>query len=250
MPLETRHIKLTVSYEGTDFHGFQKQEEDIRTVQSEIERALEELLGRKIEIFGASRTDAGVHALGQVVSFDCETGIPPDRIAPALRPLLPPDLGAVCSEEAPAGFHARFSATGKMYCFVINRSRAPMPFLRHAALNVREELDVSRMSAAAKHFIGEHDFSAFRNQGSQPSDPVRILDSFELKEAGPFLIIIVHGSAFLYRMVRNLAGTILEVGRGRIEPDAIPEIIASKDRAAAGPTLQPHGLYLVRVDYD
>jgi len=249
MPSGTRKIKLTVSYDGFCFHGFQRQGSGHRTVQSELESALGELLGRETETFGASRTDAGVHALGQVVHFSAETGIPPERIAPSLRSYLPYDLSAVGSEEAAPDFHARFSATGKLYFYIVNRSKYPMPFLRHAALHVHGELDIGRMKEALKYFIGEHDFSAFRNLGSQPSDPVRAIDVFDLKENGPFLIFSVHGSAFLYRMVRNLVGTVIEVGRRRIEPEEISEIIAKKDRSMAGPTLPPQGLYLIRVDY-
>lgn len=249
MPSENRKTKLIVAYDGTLFHGFQRQKEGHRTVQSELERAIEELTGKKIEVYGASRTDAGVHALGQVVHFETDSPIPPENMAAALRRHLPPDISAVCSEEAAPDFHARFSATGKLYFYIINRSESPMPFLRHAALHVPEDLDMRRMSDALKYFVGEHDFSAFRNQGSQDSDPVRTIHTFEMKEHGPFLIFKVHGTAFLYKMVRNLVGTVLEAGFGRIEPERIPEIIASKDRDAAGPTLPPHGLYLVRVDY-
>lgn len=249
MPLESCRIKLTVAYDGSGFHGFQRQE-GRRTVQSELERALEELFGRRIETFGASRTDAGVHALGQVIHFTVESPLPAERAARAVRSHLPRDIVAVESEAVPDDFHARFSAVGKRYLYVIDRSPAPMPFLRHAATALQGAPDVSRMSGSLKYFLGEHDFSAFRNEGSQPSNPVRAIHEFTLEEHGLFLMFRVRGSSFLYRMVRNLVGTVVEVGRGRMSPESIPEIIAAKDRSRAGPTMPPQGLYLAGVEYD
>lgn len=244
-----RNIKLSIRYDGTEFHGFQRQDGGVRTAQGEIEKALRSLLGEEIETAGAARTDAGVHALGQVVSFQTATNIPPDKIAPALRRLLPPDLQTVSSEEAAVDFNARFSAKGKEYNYIFCRTGASVPFLRNLALHVRSALDVEEMKKALAFLEGEHDFSAFRNEGSTPTKPVRTITSTSVTESGFLLIISVCGSGFLYKMVRNIAGMALEVGRGKLKAETVPEIIESRDRSLAGPTLPPHGLYLIRVDY-
>lgn len=247
---ESKNIKLTVSYDGAGFHGFQRQEGDIRTVQGEIERALRELTGEDIETAGAARTDAGVHALGQALSFRAAIKIPPDRVAPALGPLLPEDLRTVSSEEAPPDFNARFSAAGKEYHYVFYHSPAPIPFLRRHALHLKRRPDAEAMRAAAAHIVGEKDFSCFRNEGSAPSSPVRTIFSASVEENGCFIIMKVHGSGFLYKMVRNIAGTLLEAGEGKRAAGDISALIEAKDRALAGPTLPPQGLYLMKVFYN
>jgi tRNA pseudouridine38-40 synthase len=245
----SRKIKLIVSYDGTAFHGYQKQPDGLRTVQSELERALGEFLGEEIEVFGASRTDAGVHAIGQVVHFTTEKPVPPERVSQALRRYLPVDIAAVSSEAAGEDFHARFSARGKLYFYMINRSASPAPFVRNNAYSYSGRLDVEKISSALQALAGEHDFAAFTNKGSEPTTTVRTMFSLEVKESGGFLVFAVRGSGFLYRMMRNIVGTMIEVGRGRIEPEAIRDIIESGDRGKAGPTAPPQGLYLVKVYY-
>jgi tRNA pseudouridine38-40 synthase len=249
MPSGHRKVKLVVSYDGTAFHGFQKQPGDLRTVQSELETALGMLLEESVEVFGASRTDAGVHAVGQVVHFTTEKQLPPERISVALRRWLPPDITAAHSEAADDDFHARFSARGKLYHYLINRSAAPPPFLRNIACNVHGALDLGTMERALGHLAGEHDFSAFMNKGSEPSTTVRTMFDLSLMENDSFLVFSLHGSGFLYRMVRNIVGTMLEVGRGRLDPDEVRDILDSGDRGRAGQTAPPQGLYLIRVDY-
>lgn len=241
---------MIVSYDGTHFHGFQRQPGEMRTVQGELERSLEELLGERAEVYGASRTDAGVHAIGQVVHFTTESRIPPERIARALGRYLPDDLAAVDSSPGDEAFHARFSAVGKLYHYLINRSPAPSLLLRNAAHSAPGPLDVPKMAEALKLLIGEHDFSAFGNKGSAPASPVRRMYRLGVDEKGGFLVFRLHGSGFLYKMARNIVGTMLEVGRGRLKPEEIGEILLSRDRDAAGPAAPPNGLYLVRVFYD
>lgn len=242
-------MKLTIQYDGALFHGFQKQKDGTRTVQGDLEEALGKLTGAPAPTEGAGRTDAGVHALGQVVSFKTTTAIPPEKIAPALREHLPADIQAARSEQAGDDFSARFSARAKEYRYYLYNTDAPVPMLRNYALFEPGELDLDAMAAALRAMEGRRDFSALRNEGSSPSDPVKTLYRTEIGRRDCFLEIVVYGSGFLYKMVRNIVGAALEVGRGRRGPEWIGEVLESKDRKRAGRTVPPHGLYLYRVDY-
>ncbi len=246
-----RTIKLVLQYDGTGFHGFQRQKasENVRTVQGEIDRALGELTGVVVETHGASRTDAGVHALGQVVSFETDCGIPGDRFAAAVRRFLPEDLQTVGSWEMEDGFHARFSNCGKEYMYLAYGGVAENPVLRRRALLVRGRFDMDRASRAFEAFEGTHDFSALRNVGSGPANPVKTIHVASVREENGFYVFRVRGSGFLYKMVRNMVGTAIGAARGEIEPEDVPRIIAGGSRAEAGKTLPPHGLYLVKVLY-
>lgn len=245
-----KKIKLVIQYDGAGFHGFQKQKTGERTAQGEMDFALEQLLGAPVESVGAARTDTGVHAFGNVMSFFADTTIPPDKIAPALRPILPEDLQAVSSSEQAADFDARFSATGKEYRYVLYEAPARVPFLRGRAHRAISPLDVGAMKEALKLMEGERDFSCFRNMGSVQSAPMRNIFYTDVERYGIFATVVVRGSGFLYKMVRNIAGTALDVGLGRIKPEEIPGIIEGKNRADAGPTLPPGGLYLAEVYYE
>lgn len=243
------NIKLTLSYDGSGFHGFQKQKGGERTVQGELERALGALAGEAGETVGASRTDAGVHALGQCVSFRYAGPVPPDRVAAALNTLLPRDVTAAVSEAAPDDFHARFSTVAKTYCYVCVESPHVVPVFRGLALNLPRRLDRERVRDALGAFIGTHDFSAFANVSDTPRDPVKTIHAFELVERPPFLVFRVTGSGFLYRMVRNMAGAAIEAGAGRCDAERIRAALADRGRAPGIPTLPPQALYLVRVHY-
>lgn len=244
-------IKLTLEYDGTGFHGFQKQPEGaVRTVQGELETALCTLAGRPVQVHGAGRTDAGVHALGQVASFEWSGCVPAERVAPALGPLLPPDLAATHSEAAPEGFHAQFSAVAKTYAYLCYAARHPAPLLRHRALHVPPAFDPERAAAALAPFTGTHDFSAFENAGSSPRDPVKTIHAFTLEMRPPFFVFLVTGTGFLYRQVRNMAGAAVEAGLGKTDAQGVARALESHDRSLGGPTLPAHGLYMVRVFYD
>lgn len=240
---------MIVRYDGSDFHGFQRQA-GLRTVQGELEAALEGLLGERVELSASSRTDAGVHAAGQSVSFRYSgAGAPPDRLAAALLRRLPADVSAVSSREAPEDFDARFSAKGKEYVYVCYRSAVEVPGLRRYATAVSEGLDAGEMSRAAALFEGERDFSSFGNNSGVERDPVKRICGARVVERGRFVFIRVVGSGFLYKMVRTIAGTLLEVGEGRRRAEDIPVIIEARNRGAAGRTAGAAGLHLARVFY-
>jgi tRNA pseudouridine38-40 synthase len=245
-----RTIKLVVEYDGTDLSGWQRQENG-PTVQQHLEEVLARMTGGPVEVVGASRTDAGVHALGQVASFETGSSIPIDGFRMGMNSLLPPAIAVVSAEEVEAGFHARFSARGKHYRYAILTRSSRSPTARHQVWHKGgARLDLAAMRAAAAALPGERDWSAFRAAGCTARTAVRRIDSVDLVEPSPHRVDIeVRGNAFLRNMVRILAGTLVEVGLGRIEPGQIGEIVASRDRTRAGPTAPPHGLTLVEVLY-
>ena len=244
------NVKMVIQYDGTRFCGFQRQKQGERTVQDTLEGALAELTGGPIKTDGAGRTDSGVHALGQVVSFRSGARVPAERIARALRRYLPDDLQAVSSEAVEADFHARFSAKGKEYQYTIYQAEAPIPTLRRYALYVPGRLDVDEMRRALSFMEGTRDFSALGNEGTSKGNPVKTIFSAQVEVKGRLIIFRVHGSGFLYRMVRNIVGTALEVGRGKESADWIPGLLDRGDRSAAGPAIGPQGLCLMKVDYE
>jgi len=255
MPL--RNIKLTLQYDGSDFHGWQRQP-GFRTVQGELEKALELILRTPVLTEGASRTDAGVHALGQVANFATETDMPPERIAAAVNSKLPADAIIIEASDADPEFSSRFRALGKIYRYFILNSSTAAPSLRRQVLHEHHELDIEKMSCAAQLVRGERDYVSFGAQTSEDQNTVCDIRHVTVTEVacpllgetpGRLLRIEVMGNRFLYKMVRTIAGTLLEAGKGRFEPKAIADIIEARDRGRAGPTLKPHGLYLVKVLY-
>jgi len=247
-----RHIRLVVEYDGTALHGWQRQANG-PTVQQHLEESLAKLLTHEVQVVGASRTDAGVHARGQVASFRTERPIPLHGIRRGLNSLLPSSIAIRAAEEVPDDFHPRFSATGKHYRYSIYRAPDRSPRWRGRAWHHPDPLDVARMRAGAEALLGEHDFAAFRAAGCTARTTMRRIDAIDLSAApeDPELLRVdVRGNAFLRNMVRILVGTLTEVGRGYRDPAQVAEILASKDRTRAGITAPAHGLELIEVRYD
>lgn len=244
-----RRIHLTVEYDGTNYAGWQRQA-NAMTVQEKLEIAIERLTGETVNVSGASRTDAGVHALGQSAHFDTESRIPADKFSFALNTMLLPDIRVTMSEEVPPEFHARFSGKGKRYRYLIHAAPHASALGRLTHAHVIYPLDVEKMRAEARDLIGTHDFAAFAASGSVVKDTVRTIWRAEIRQDGPEIELIVEGSGFLYNMVRIIAGTLIGVGSGKIEPGAFRRAIASGNRLDLGITAPAHGLTLMEVFYD
>lgn len=245
-----RHIRLVVEYDGSQLHGWQRQH-NAPTVQEHLETALAKLLTHEAPVVGASRTDAGVHARGQVASFRTDRPIPLHGIRRGLNSLLPDTIAVRDASEVPEDFHPRFSATGKHYRYTILARPERSPRYRTYAWHHPEPLNLPAMEQAARALIGEHDFSAFRAAGCTAHTTMRRVDSIALTRVHPHLLEIdIRGNAFLRQMVRIIVGTLTEVGTGRRPPAQVAEILASKDRTKAGITAPAHGLELVEVRYD
>lgn len=246
-----RNIKLTVAYDGTAYYGFQEQRgTGLPTIQEVLEKSLSTLAGRRVQVIGAGRTDAGVHARGQVVNFDAGGwGIPTDRIPLALNGVLPGDIAAVTAGEAPENFHARFSARLKEYRYTLHNSRQPDPFLRRYSYFFPRDLEIEAMAAAAEYLKGKNDFSAFKAEGTPVKSTVRNLHEIRIGRSGDLIHLVFLGEGFLHHMVRIITGTLLEVGLKKYPPRLVAEILASGDRTRAGPTAPPQGLCLIKVYY-
>jgi tRNA pseudouridine38-40 synthase len=245
-----RQIRLVVEYDGTGLCGWQRQANG-PTVQGHLEAALAKLVQHEVAVTGASRTDAGVHARGQVASFRTERPIPVHGIRRGLNSLLPPEIAVREAAEVDGDFHPRFSATGKLYRYTVLASPDRSPRWRTRAWHVPEPLDRAAFLAGAAPLLGEHDFAAFRASGCTANTTIRRIDGIDLAEPEPGVLTVdVRGNAFLRNMVRILAGTLVEVGLGRRTPAQVAEILASLDRTKAGITAPAHGLELVEVRYD
>lgn len=244
-----KRFKCLVAYDGTQFSGYQVQPKK-RTVQSEMEAALKKLhKGKEVKVSASGRTDAGVHAKGQVIHFDSELDIPLPRWDIALNSLLPDDIVILSTEETNSSFHARFDAKGKEYRYFLRLSSQRDPFTRNYAYQYRYSLNLESMKAAASSLIGTHDFTSFCSAKTEVEDKVRELKEIELIEEDESLVFRFVGNGFLYNMVRILVGTLLEVGAGEREPHSMTKILEKRDRSFAGKTAPAHGLYLWRVFY-
>lgn len=239
-----RNFKLTIEYDGTDFHGWQVQP-DVRTVQGEIMSVLGEL-GRDVALTGAGRTDAGVHASGQVANALLETRHDVKTMARALNAKLPRDVSIKGIEEVPLSFNARFDARSRSYRYIITMRPTPL-WRRYFHHYWGGELDMGMMRRAARELVGEHDFSSFCSSADSSKTKVCRIMAAELYEAPPLLSFDITADHFLHTMVRSIVGTLIEIGAGK--PRVMKEIIERRERSAAGPTLPPNGLYLVRVRY-
>ncbi len=239
---------LKLSYLGTAYHGWQRQKNGV-TVQQRLEEAVEKTCSVKAHVSGCGRTDAGVHAEGYVASVRMDCSIPLDRLPFALNARLPDDIVVHAAHRVPPDFDARFSCLSKEYTYRIHNSPTRDPFLTDRAWFYPQALDVERMARAARYFVGEHDFSAVRSIGTPVRSPVREIYYLDVERRGELIEIFARANGFLYNMVRAIAGTLVFVGNGKLDPDAIPAILESKDREAAGPTAPACGLYMTALDY-
>jgi tRNA pseudouridine38-40 synthase len=254
-----QRFKITLQYDGTNYHGWQIQANAV-TIQGILEEALRRVTGRSDRITGAARTDAGVHALQQVASFSSPTSLDPRTLMRALNANIPEDIRVISASHAGEDFHPRYSALKKRYTYLITR---PGPFsvmIKRYSWQVREDLDTDAMKEAARMMTGRHDFSSFRAAGCSAGNPVRDLDSIEIEQTGhvdfmnfrfhaPLIRISVTARSFLRHMVRNIVGTLVDVGKGSTSADAIKDIIGAKDRSAAGRTAPANGLFLEKIVY-
>lgn len=259
-----RRIKLTIAYDGTNYRGWQIQqptashpEGTVPTIQGALQRALGELLpkeGNTIPVVGASRTDSGVHALGNVACFDTESTIPAANFPKAINRYLPADIRVMQADEVSMDFHPRFVPHEKCYEYRIDHGRVANPLTRLYAYHYTYPLDLERMRAAARELVGVHDFTSFVNPDSQVfehgGDAVREIYSVDILEEGTQLVIRIRGNGFLYHMIRIIVGTLLVIGNGRRAPEDIRTMLAAKDRTTAGPTVPAHGLCLCALNYD
>ena len=242
-----RNLKLTIQYDGMKYCGWQKQPNS-PGIQGTIEYAIYEITKEKVNITGSGRTDAGVHALGQVANFKTNSSIPVDRIPDALNAKLPKDISIVDCQEVSQEFHSRYSATGKIYRYLIYNKPYRSPLHKDTSYHVRYNLDVNKMRSEAKSLLGTHDFRGFMSSGSSVKDTVRTIRNITIEENEDLIVLEVEGNGFLYNMVRIIVGTLVDIGRGRIDK-SMEEIIASQDRGEAGHTAPAHGLFLKKVHY-
>lgn len=239
---------MIVAYEGTNYCGFQIQPNGI-TIEEILNKKLSELLKEPIKVIGASRTDSGVHAMGNVAVFDTNTRIPGEKIAFALNHILPEDIRIQGSCEVPPDFHPRFCNTRKTYEYKIVNKTFPIPTLRTIAHFEYYPMDIKRMQEAASYLVGEHDFKSFATAKIKVENTVREIYSLTVDEVGDMIVIRVMGNGFLYNMVRIIAGTLMEIGMKKLDPTIITAMLKGCDRSLAGPTAPAKGLTLVNIEY-
>jgi len=246
--MSKKRVRLTVAYDGTAYHGWQVQPGAV-TIESKLNECLSDLLKEEIQVIGASRTDSGVHARGNIAVFDTQARMPAEKISYALNQRLPEDIRIQKAEEVPLDWHPRHCDSRKTYEYRIYRGQFPMPLNRLYALFTYHKLDVEKMREAACYLVGEHDFKSFCQTGAQVETTVRRIYSLEVAEQEEDLVIRVCGGGFLYNMVRIIVGTLLEVGQGKRRPQDMQEILEKRDRSAAGPTAPAHGLTLIKYEF-
>ena len=243
-----RNIKITIEYDGKDFNGWQKQPEKLN-IQGEIERAIEIITKEKVNLIGSGRTDAGVNALNQIANFKIENDIPIEKIPYALNSQLKKSIRVKKAEVVDDRFNSRYNAKKKTYIYTINNSEQGTAIYRYMQYHYPIKLDENKMNEAAKYFIGEHDFKAFKASGTSSKSSVRTIYEAKVIREGELIKIILTGNGFLYNMVRIIAGTLVEVGEGKINTEDVNNIIDKKKKKNAGRTLPPTGLCLYNVEY-
>ncbi len=261
-----RNIKLTLEYDGTNYCGWQVQNDRQRTetreqkpenrirfkkraIQEVIEKALQRILQEKIKIIASGRTDSGVHASAQVANFRTKSKIPPQNIRRALNTYLPDDIAVINIEEIPLKFHSRFDARSKAYRYTILNRENPSALCRDFACHIRRKLDFNLMKRESRCLVGKHNFKSFQAQDKKEMASVRTIKRLRLSRSGDFINIEIEADGFLYNMVRNIIGTLVEIGRGRIKKGELKKILSAKNRKLAGPTAPAKGLCLIEVNY-
>lgn len=247
--MNERNIKIIIKYLGKNYHGWQKQFGE-KTIQGEIEKAAEKIFKQKIDLIGSGRTDAGVHALGQTANFKIKNNIPEEKVLYALNSNLPKDIRVVDSREVDMEFHSRYNAIGKTYQYNIYNSRIIDPFRKDTSYFIPYTLDIDKILRSKDYFIGEHDFQAFMATGSSVQSTVRKIFKINMTSKDNLISFNITGNGFLYNMVRIIIGTLIDVGRGKIEENTIENIILSRNRKFAGHTAKAEGLFLKKVYYN
>jgi tRNA pseudouridine38-40 synthase len=243
------NFKIIIEYDGTDYHGWQRQKSD-RTIQQEIEGAISTMTSSRVALTGSGRTDAGVHAFGQVANFTCDTDFAPEVFQKGLNSLLPDDIVIKDCRMVDQSFHARYDAKSKIYHYHILNRQIPAAIGRKYAWHIRRKLDAAAMQSAISHIIGSHDFKAFEGTGSPRSHTTRhIMEAALIEENDDRIVFKIEADGFLRYMVRNIVGTLVDVGLANITAAAFKEILESRDRSNAGATAPPHGLFLMEVKY-
>ncbi|PFH86931.1 tRNA pseudouridine(38-40) synthase TruA [Bacillus sp. AFS088145] len=243
------NYKLVIQYDGGRYKGWQRLGNGENTIQGKIENVISEMVGREIEIIGSSRTDAGVHAFEQVANFKIKENMPEIEIKSYLNRYLPKDISIKEVSMESDRFHSRYNTSAKTYIYKIWNEEYSNPFMRKYSMHVEEKLDLKKMKAAAKYFLGEHDFTAFSNAKSKKKSMVREIYSIDFEKIDGFIQIRISGNGFLYNMVRKVVGTLIEVGAGRLHAENISKIIELKDRAQVSNLADPGGLYLEKIEF-
>ncbi len=244
-----RYFKCILEYDGTNYSGWQRQNNTHKTVQEKVESALTIISKKSISVLASSRTDAGVHAYGQVIGFKMDNNIPINKLSVAMNCLLPKDIRIISAEEVDLNFHPRFQAKGKIYHYLIEICKIQSVFRRFYAYQLLFELDIDAMRKSSEYLIGTHDFSSFRATGCSAKSPVRNLKRIEIFKENDSIRFEFEGEGFLYNMVRILTGTLVYTGLGKFTPEQVDEVLEARDRTLAGPTVPAHGLYLMQIFY-
>lgn len=244
-----RNIKLTIEYDGKEYHGWQKQPNRLN-IQGEIEKAIETITGEKVELIGSGRTDSGVHAFAQVANFKIENNFPIEKMAIAINSQLKKSIRIQKAEEVEENFHSRYHCHRKTYAYVIDNSEQGSAIYRNLSYHVPQALDIEAMKKGAEYLIGEHDFSSFKSSGTSNKSSIRTIYKVKVFKERERIVIELTGNGFLYNMVRIISGTLLEIGLKERKPEEMKSILEAKDRQKAGKTLPAHGLFLKNVEYE